>query len=194
MLMIIQADLIDKIIDGTLILIVVFGAIHWIYNMRAIKKASLALSSIEAKGYKWATKPWHVKNTYIAAKKVNVTNVGHFPDGTILYKADTGEKFFWKADIPYIVVDIFGHIHISDDKAFLAIDDPSLIFCLDARPGVHIIKNRKEASDFLDFYQNFMKYKKPGYPFKTEFVWDAEPLDEEQLTAICLASQSNKKG
>lgn len=187
-------SLVNKIVYGALILIVIFGAIHWIYNMRAMKKAARVLSTIEAKGYKWATKPWHVENTYISAKKVNVTNIGHFSDGTILYKAETGQTFCWKDNIPYIVVDIFGHFHISKDKmALLAIDDPSLIIRPNEHPCVHIIKDAKEASDFLEFDKNFARYNNQEYPFRTHYKWDAEPLDEKQLDAICFASQDDKE-
>lgn len=187
-------SLVDKIVDGALILIIVFGVIHWIYNMREMRKAARVLSSVEAKGYEWANKPWHVKNTYISAKRVNVTSVGHSLDGMILYKADTGQNFFWNNDISHIVVDIFGRIHISKDKmALLAIEGPDLIICPNTFPVIHIIKDSKEASDFLEFDKNFARYNNQEYPFRTHYKWDAEPLDEKQLDAICFASQDDRE-
>lgn len=169
-------DFVFKLLWGTLIFIIIILTINRIINKCIIKKMAHILSSIEAKGYKWAAKPWQSNNIYISAKKEDVVNVGHQPNGTILYQTNNGEKFYWDDDISYAIIDILGHIHIlKDHMALLAIEDKKLIIPSDC----FIIRESNEAADFLEFEQSLKKYSYPDRPTKTDYAWDTEFIDNE---------------
>ena len=149
---------------------------------RISQQAFTVLSEIEKTGYKWASE-WYFHgmchNIYISAKYANVIPIGHLPSGTILYEADSGEKFYWHGQITHAVIDICHRVHISDDKmCFLAIDDDKLI----VPAKTYIIRDPNEMQDFIVFYHALVKHEDPlderGLLIKKDYHWDTDVVDD----------------
>lgn len=146
----------------------------------AKKRAASKLLSIEAKGYKWAAKPWHNDDIYISAKKESVDKIGHFPNGRVIYKTESGKSFYAYDDgLTEVIIDILNHVHFPSSKKEMGLlvidDDPNLII----PENTFIIKEPTESNDFLVFYTNVETYLDPdhAHPLQDYYEWDAEIIN-----------------
>jgi len=148
------------------------------YTASPKSKEEIALTQIEKIGYQWAKEPWHTSGIYIYARDVKAAPVGHHPgpDGAILYKAadvNSNEMFFWNGHTTHAVIDVCNRVHIKPDSmGLLAVDDGKLII----PDNAYIIRNFKEAEDFINFFHVLKKYRNPkALTAKTQdYTWDTE--------------------
>jgi hypothetical protein len=153
---------------SAIILVVGFCIVH----AKEKKEAKKTLSSIESKGYKWASQPWgHIK-TFISARVENVKRVGILPDGTFLYETESHKKFLYGSEITTAILDVANKVHMVKPDV-LSLPSEDMIIPADW----YVINDYNEVYEYLNFYNNLMISK--GNDGETlDYHWDAELLDK----------------